>query len=64
MLMKIEWMSISWKKGNNEPISHLEDLMNEIVEDEKNYYVSINEQRLNGKIRTISMIANIVDEGE
>lgn len=57
-------MSISWKKGNNEPISHLEDLMHEILEDKEEYYISVSEQRLNGKIRAITMIANIEDKGE
>lgn len=57
-------MSVCWKKGNNEPISHLEDLIHEILEDDKKYHISVNEQRLNGKIQTITMIANIDDEGE
>lgn len=58
-------MSVSWKKGNEEPIPHLEKLMKEIVDDKQNYYMSVNEKRLNGKIQTITIYAEIIeDEGE
>lgn len=57
-------MSICWKKGNNEPVSHLENLLHEIIEDNQKYYISVKEQRINGKIKSIYMVANIVEEGE
>lgn len=56
-------MSVCWKAGNNEPISHLEDLIHEIISDTIKYHISVNEERLNGKIQTIKMIA-FIDEGD
>lgn len=44
---------LSWIKGNTEPVTHTEDLLHEVIEDEEKYVISIKEERLNGKIRNI-----------
>lgn len=55
-------MSISWKKGIYEPVSHLEDLLHEIIEDNSNYHIEVNEQRVNGKIFSIFMRASLEED--
>lgn len=57
-------MAISWKKGNKEPISHLEDLIHEVVEDTSEYFIQVNEQRLNGKINSILITVNLDERKE
>lgn len=57
-------MSISWKKGNNEPVSHLEHLISEVVEDTSEYFIQVNEERLNGKINSILVTVNLDERKE
>ena len=57
-------MSLSWTKGKNEPVSHLEDLIHEMIEDSKTYYIEVNEQRVNGQIFSILMRAGIEENQE
>ena len=57
-------MAISQEKGNNEPISHLEDLIHEVVEDTSEYFIQVNERRLNGKINSILMTINLDERKE
>ena len=56
-------MAVSWEKGNNDPISHLEDLIHEVVIDKCEYIMGVNETRLNGKINSILVRINLL-EGE
>lgn len=44
---------LSWIKGNTEPVTHAENLFHEVIADEEKYVISINEERVNGKIRNI-----------
>ena len=57
-------MAITWKKGNNEPVSHLEDLIHEIVVDTSEYFIQVNEERLNGKINSILVTVNLDERKE
>ena len=57
-------MAITWKKGNNEPVSHLEDLIHEVVTDTSEYFIQVNEQRLNGKINSILVTVNLDERKE
>ena len=52
------------KKGNNEPVSHLEDLIHEVVADTSEYFIQVNEQRLNGKINSILVTVNLDERKE
>lgn len=55
-------MAITWKTGNNEPVSHLEDLIHEIIKDESEYIIKVNEVRINGKINSILVTANLYEQ--
>ena len=57
-------MVITWKKGNNEPVSCLENLIHEVVADTSEYFIQVNEQRLNGKINSILVTVNLDERKE